>query len=54
MNCFKKKKKRRYYLFVKYVHYALHPKSRENPLTKSKQQRINMLTVSRSSTCKYS
>lgn len=54
MNCFKKKKKRRYCLFVKYVHYALHAKSRENPLTKSKQQRINMLIVSRSSTCKYS
>ena len=50
MNCFKKKKKkRRYCLFVKYVHYALHLKSRENPLIKSKQQWINLLIVSGSS-----
>ena len=36
MYCFKKE--RSHSLLLKYVHYALHPKSREKPIIKSKQQ----------------
>ena len=47
MYCFEKE--RRHCLLLKYVHYALHPKSREKPIIKSKQQWLNMLIVFRSS-----